>query len=156
MLQVESVNQLLAEVGPVADLLVVDFHPTEGVWHIAVDNDVELFVEMAASRGVIVVSGQIGTPAGGDIKALYELFLRYAHAWEASEGLRMSLDAPDGKLWLLFDCAPQDRSAADLGQLITGFASRLRAWREIVVAHGRLPADPAQLDALIGSSFLRG
>ena len=156
MLQVDRVEQLMAEVGPAADLLVIDAYPSEGMWHIAVDEDTELIIEMAPARGVLVVMGQIGKPADGDPKALYELFLRYAHVWHASDGLRMSLDAPGGTLWLLFDCAAQDISPAEFGGLLTSFAARLRAWREIVAANPGVPAEPQRLEDMLNPGLLRG
>ena len=157
MLQVERIQQLMKEVGPTGDFLAVDAYPGEGVWHIALDELTEVFVEMAPARGVLVVTGQIGKPAGGDIKALYELFLRYAHAWDASEGLRMSLDAPDGKLWLLFDCTAHDITPVDFVHLLTRFTSKLQAWREIVAAHAQPHAAKLErVEGLLDPVSLRG
>lgn len=156
MLQVDRVEQLMAEVGPAAGLLVVDAYTSEGMWHIAVDEDTEVIIEMAPERGVLVVMGQIGKPAGGDLKALYELLLRYAHVWHASQGLRMSLDAPDGTLWLLFDCTAQDISAIEFGRLLTEFAVKLKVWREIVAADPDVPGEPQRLENVLDPGLLRG
>ena len=157
MLQIERIQQFMEEVGPTGDFLGVDAYPGEGIWHIAIDELTDVFVEMAPARGVLVVTGQIGKPAGGDIKALYELFLSYAHAWDASEGLRMSLDATDGKLWLLFDCTAHDITPVDFVHLLTRFTSKLQAWREIVAMHAQAhSAEPERLESLLASVSLRG
>jgi hypothetical protein len=157
MLQSERIQQLMKEVGPAGDFLAVDAYSSEGVWHVAIDELTEVFVEMAPARGVLVVTGQIGKPAGGDIKALYELFLRYAHVWDASEGLRMSLDAPDGRLWLLFDCTAHDITPVDFSQLITRFAAKLQAWREIVAMHAQAhSAELERVESLLDPLSLRG
>jgi Tir chaperone protein (CesT) family len=156
MLQVERIEQLMKEVGPTADLYAVAACPSEGMWHIAVDEETEVFVEMASSRGVLVVTGRIGKPAAGDLNALYELVLRYAHVWEATDGLRISLDSTEGALWLLFDCAAHDISPADFGHLITGFASKLQAWREVAAMPARLQDEPQRLEALLGPGVVRG
>ena len=139
------IEQLMAEIGPIADLGIVDAYPLEDAWHVAVDEDVAVFVELAPSRRVVVLSAELGKPSAGDLKTLYELFLRYAHTWDANGGLRMSLDALDGAIWLLLDCAAQEMTAAEFGKQLREFASKVGVWREIVAAHGQILADPAGL-----------
>src|SRR5262245_39254747 len=101
MIQVERIEQLMKEVGPAADLLVVDAYPTDHMWHIAVDENTEVFIELAPSRGVLVVMAPVGKPVERDLKQLYELFLCYGQAWSESGGLRLSLDRPDGDVWVM-------------------------------------------------------
>lgn len=156
MLRVERVEQLMKEVGPLADLLIVDAYPAQQMWHIAVDEDTEVFIELAASRRVLVVMAPVGKPEGGDLKTLYELLLRYAHAWSESNGLRLSLDEPSGRIWLSFDCAAEEISAAELGDLLTAFAAKLHGWREILSAHAKRHAEPQRMEALLGAAGLRG
>jgi hypothetical protein len=155
MFQKERIEQLMADVGPMADLCAVEYYPSESVWHIAVDEETAVYADLAPSRGVMVLSAEVGKPAAGDLKPLYELFLRYAHVWDANDGLRMSLDAPDGDIWLSFDCAAQDMTAAELGRTLTAFAGKVKAWREIVAAHGHAPAEPHRLEALLDSGSVR-
>jgi hypothetical protein len=155
MFQKERIEQLMADVGPVADLCAVEYYASESVWHIAVDEETAVYADLAPSRGVMVLSAEVGKPDAGDLKTLYELFLRYAHVWDANDGLRMSLDAPDGDVWLSFDCAAQDMTAAELGRTLRAFAGRVKAWREIVAAHGHALCEPRQLEGLLGADSLR-
>jgi hypothetical protein len=154
MLETEHIHQLMREVGPLANFLAIVADPSEGNWQIAVDEDIDLFIEMVPARGLLVVTGEIGKPDGGDIKALYELLLRYAHAWNATEGLRMSLDAPHGALWLLLDCAAHGLTAPDLAELLLAFAVKLGAWRQIVAAHAEREEPRAAV--LLDAGLLRG
>ena len=149
----DRIEQLMAEVGPIADLSVVDAYPSEDMWHVAVDEDVAVFLEMSPVRHVLVLSSELGKPAAGDLKALYELFMRYAYTWEAGGGLRMSLDAPEGQVWVLMDCAAQEFSAGELGHTLRAFANKVRAWREIVAAHGQVLAAPSGSESLLEASM---
>ena len=97
----QNIHQLMTDVGPVADLLVVDAYASENLWHIAVDEETPLFAELVDARGILVLSADLGKPADGRGSSLYELFLRYAHVWDATRGLRMSLEAANGSVWLL-------------------------------------------------------
>ena len=151
----QNIHQVMAAVGPVADLLVVDAYPTEEMWHIAVDEETELFAELVLSRGALVLSAELGKPQAGDRGKLYELLLRYAHVWDATGGLRMSLDEPDGTVWMLLDCPAHELTVTDLSHCLADFTAKVRAWREIVAAHGKALADPASVEMLLDPAFIR-
>jgi hypothetical protein len=138
MFLTERVGRLMEEVGPIADLCLVDAFPADDVWQVAIDADVMVLVEVDPSRRVVVLSTELGTPAAGAREALYELLLCYSHTWGATGGMRLSLGTPGGAVWLLCDCAAQEMTAVELGKQLRSFGARARAWREIVAAHSRL------------------
>ena len=150
-----NIQQLIAAIGPVADFLVVDAHPSEDMWHIGVDEETELFAELVPWRGALVLSADLGKPQSGDRGALYELLIRYAHVWDATGGVRMSLDAPDGSVWMLLDCPARELTVADLSDCLADFTAKVRAWREIVASHGKVLADPARVEMLLDPAFIR-
>jgi hypothetical protein len=151
----QAIEQVMTEIGPVADLLVVDAYPSEHMWHLAVNEDTQIFAELVLSRGTLVLSTELGHPQAGERGTLYELLLRYAHVWNSTGGLRMSLDAPDGGLWMLLDCPAQSLTVADLSALLADFATRAQAWREIVAAHGKPGAEPVRFETLFDPAFIR-
>ncbi|MEO5670802.1 MAG: type III secretion system chaperone [Ramlibacter sp.] len=155
MLNEEHLNQLMQELGPIADLLAIDAYPDKGLWHIAVAEDLHLFAELAAARRLVVLSAELGKPAPGNQAFLYELFLRYAHVWDASGGLRMSVDDEAGAVWLLLDVSPNGMSAGDLAAQIGAFAAKVRGWREVVGGQRINVDDPDQVRALLHSPELR-
>jgi hypothetical protein len=152
----ESIRQVMTEVGPIADFHAVDPFPSEDLWHITVDEATTLFAELAPSRDVLVLSADLGKPVAQDRKAFYELLLRYAHVWDTTGGLRMSLDAADGAVWLLLDCPASDMTVADLSRYVADFAGKVRVWREIVGTEPRVLAEAGRMDAMLDPGFIRG
>jgi len=149
----DNVHQLMAEIGPVADLLVVDAYPEEKMWHIAVDEETPLFAELVEARGMLVLSADLGKPATTNRASLCQLFLRYAHAWDATGGLRMSLDEAEGSAWLLLDCAARELTLASLAEELAAFAHKLRTWREIVASPGKAIEQPGGIEMLLNSAI---
>jgi hypothetical protein len=151
----DSIHQLMAEVGPVAGLHGIEAYPSENLWQIAVDETTTTFAELVPERDVLVLSSALGKPVTQDRKSLYELLLRYAHVWDATGGLRMSLDAADGDVWLLLDCPASDMTVASLARHLAEFSEKVRVWREIVGTEPSVFADKGRVDTLLDPAFLR-
>ena len=66
------IHELLAEIGPVLDLLIIDEYEAENLWHIAMDAETIFFAEIDTARGILVLSTDVGTPTGVDRLKLYE------------------------------------------------------------------------------------
>jgi len=148
----ENIHQLMKEVGAAADLLVVDAYPSEKMWHLAVDEETPLFAELVDARRVLVLSADLGKPAAQDRTSFYELLLRYAHVWDTTGGLRVSLDEAGGSCWLLVDCAARELTLASLCGEIAAFAHQVRVWREIVASPGRALAQPGGIEMLLNAA----
>jgi hypothetical protein len=123
------------------------------MWHIAADEETPLFAELVDARGILVLSADLGKPAEGNRLSLYELFLRYAHVWDVTSGLRMSLDAADGSAWLLVDCAARELTLSSLSEALLAFANQVRVWREIVATPPKALAEPGSIDLLLHSTM---
>jgi len=128
----ETISQLMTEVGPAADLLVVDEYAEEGLWHIAVDDRTEIIAEIDEDRAVLVLSASAERALMEERGAVYELALRYNHAWRASGGVRFSLDGEEGALWLTLELALAPLTSRRLAEEITAFVKKLMAWRQVV------------------------
>jgi hypothetical protein len=104
----QSIEQVMKEIGPLADLCAVRAYPAERMWQLAVDEETIVFAELAPSGGNLVLSAELGPPPDIDRANFYEFLLRYAHAWHLTEGLRIGLAEGDASLWLLRDCCAVD------------------------------------------------
>ena len=78
----------MAEVGPAANLFVVDEYGDEALWHIAVDEQTTIFAELDEDRNVLVLSAEVARPLADQRAALYAFLLRYNHAWHATRSVR--------------------------------------------------------------------
>jgi hypothetical protein len=149
----ENIDQLMAEIGPAADLLVVDAYPSQRMWHIAMDEETPMFAELVEARAMLVLSADVGRPPASARASLHELFLRYAHVWDATGGLRMSLDEAAGSVWLLLDCAARELTLGALQDQLAAFTQKVKAWREIVATRGEALAQPGGIELLLNSAI---
>jgi hypothetical protein len=126
------IHELLAEIGPVLDLLIIDEYEAENFWHIAMDAETIFFAEIDIARGILVLSAELGTPAAIERAKFYELLLTYNHHWDATAGMRLTLDAPNGAVWLWGEIAVQVLDRTSLGGFLQDYRTKIGAWREIV------------------------
>ncbi|MEO5670801.1 MAG: type III secretion system chaperone [Ramlibacter sp.] len=145
----------MEDVNQASDLIDVESSPSEHLWRIALNADLLLIAEPAPARSLLVLSAELGKPADGDSAFFNELFLLYAHAWDASGGLRMSLDPAAGSAWLLLDVAPNNMSVTGLVEVFMSFAERVRVWRQIVTSPRDFLDDLERIETLVHSSMMR-
>lgn len=126
------IHELLAEIGPVLDLLIVDEYEAENFWHIAMDAETIFFAEVDVSRAVLVLSAELGSPAGGDRLKLYELLLTYNHHWDATSGARLTIDAPEGAAWLWAEMAVAALDRTELSRFLQDYRQKIAAWKQII------------------------
>ncbi len=145
----DTLDTLLADIGPLCDPYLVQAHPEDNNWHLVFDEDTELWLELMPAQGSLVLSAEIGTPGPGDRKALYEILLLYGFAWHVNGGLSVALDDADGGLHLMQHLGASDLSADQLAQHLTTFIARLRTWQELVAQPLAALADHLQGKALL-------
>jgi hypothetical protein len=151
MSTLRQVQLAMNSVGPLADLLVVDEYEAEGLWHIAIDETIELFAELAEPRGALVLSIPLGAPK--DPVALYELALSYAALWRETDGSRLALDAPGGGLSLIGEIGAQGLTPQSLAAAISAAGERARAWKRIIAGERAQSEDSLGVAATEG--FIR-
>ena len=122
----------MAQVGPAADLLLVDEYRDEGLWHLVVDESTVLFAELDARRSLLVLSAEIASFPPERRLELFDLIMRYNHAWDASGGARLSVDGSEDKLWLLEDLGIETLDLDRLMKELSAFVMKQSGWREIV------------------------
>ena len=150
----QSIEQVMKEIGPLANLCAVRAYPAERMWQLAVDEETIVFAELAPSGGNLVLSAELGPPPDIDRANFYELLMRYAHAWHLTGGLRIGLAEGDASLWLLRDCCAVDLAPLEFAEMLSDYVANIRAWRDGIKAYGSeeargLPAwDLAQACAL--------
>lgn len=135
----QHVQALMRAIGPQLGLLEVTEFEAENTWTLVPDEDSVLFADYDDAGGRLVLSAEVGRPAGDDRLRLYELLLRYNNRWPETGGVRMALDEADGGVVQLFDLPVADLDLARLQTVVANFLDMLKAWREIVAA---VPAEP--------------
>ncbi len=148
---IQAVQLAMNSVGPLADLLVVDEYEAERLWHIGVDENTELFAELAEERDTLVLSIELGEPT--EPAALYELGFRYAHVFENNDGARLTLDDQEGSMWIVSEIGATSLTPEKLAAAIRAAAVRAAAWREIV--KGARAADGDTLTVLSGQEVIQ-
>ena len=144
MSSLSHLQDLMARVGPAGDLLSVNEYTAERLWHIGVEDGIEIFAELDEDRDVLVLSADLGAPGRSDPQALFELCLRTTFAWLATGGLRIGLDRTSGSLTLLCDFGAASLTLDDLVYALKSFGSRSVAWRDLVArreGEAALPPD---------------
>jgi hypothetical protein len=134
MSNLRQVQMAMREVGPMADLLVLDEYESEQLWHIALDGETELVAELADERGTLVLSIPVGRPA--DPAALLELTALYAGLWRENDGSRLALDAPGGAMTLICEIGAPGLLPQTLAAAIRAAGERARGWRKILRGEG--------------------
>jgi hypothetical protein len=126
----QSIELVMKEIGPLADLLAIRAYPQERAWQLAVDEEIIVWAKLAPSTGILVLSAELGPPPDNDRANFYDLLLRYAHAWQATGGLRISKAETDGALWLLRDCCAVDLPPLEFAEILSDYVAKVYAWRD--------------------------
>jgi hypothetical protein len=144
MARKEQIDALLVQVGPVLDPLGIVAYDSENSWRIQVTEDVELILDFDEEQGKLTMSCDLGAPPAGDRGKLYELMLRNNYHWDATGGSRLAVDAPDGKVVLIFDVPTAELDVSKLSNALSRFADMARAWRHIVSQPSQSKSSPAE------------
>ena len=132
MLLSHRIHELFAEIGPVLDLLIIDEYDDENLWHVAMDAETIFFAEIDVERAILVLSTELGTPSVVNRAKLYELLLTYNHHWDATSGMRLTLDAPEGAVWLWGEIAVSALDRTILSAFLREYRVKIGAWTAIV------------------------
>lgn len=144
----QNISSLMADVGPLANLLSVTEYEEDNVWTLLVDEETVLLADWDQSRGCLVLSGDVAEPWEADRLYWYETLLQYNDQWQQTGGLRMSLESPGGKFVQMCDLAAADLTAQQLCTVIENFVLTLKGWREILAQpRGEGPSDDDSVSA---------
>ena len=144
-MNLDQVNALFAQLGPVLNPLAIEANAETKAWGIALEEDLMVLAQFDEEKGCLVLSTEVGAPAPGDRTALYELLLRANYHWDATGGVRLAINGPDGEVFQVVEIPVDGSDATRLSAIVTSYAESAKAWREIVqgLASGSAPPPEA-------------
>jgi hypothetical protein len=128
-MSLQVVQRAMETVGSLADLLLIEEHIEECLWHLVVDEKTEMIAEFVEDRDVLVLTIELGKP--DNLEALCRPALVYAHAWTETSAARLTLDL-EGSLWIVSDLGASVLTPNTLAEAIRTAVARAQLWREIV------------------------
>lgn len=143
-----QLDAVMAEAGRLQDFLAVRPLDGEAAWQIAVEAGEEVFAELVAERGTLLLSTPLGIAV--EPERLLGIALGFACA-AARDGRRLGLEPGGERFWLYADLPATGWDTARLGDAIAAFAQAAAAWRGLVAARdGARPSTyrPAELSGL--------
>lgn len=143
----EQTQALMAEIGPIADLMAVGAFEGRDVWALVVDEETTVDVDLDPARGCLVLSAEVGQPPAAERAGRLELLLRWNYQWPDTGGARLAVVDQGGPVVLLADHPVAGLAAADLGQRLGVFVRLLRAWRDLLTGTSGSVADPSAGEA---------
>jgi hypothetical protein len=132
----EHVHSLMADLGPLLELLEVTEFAKENVWTLVVDEQTTVFADYDDGFGRVTLSADVAEVPPGGRERLYELLLTYNNQWSETGGVRMGLDAPGGSVVQMVDLPADGLDLPQLQAVVGNFVDKIRAWREIVAKSG--------------------
>lgn len=134
MTTAETIESLMAEMGPVLDPLLIESFSDPACWGVLLDEETPVLVDLDEQAGMLMLSIEVVVPTEMGRPRLYEQLLLHNHRWEQQGGLRMALDQPGGNVVLMQDLAIEGLDVTRLCSALTAFAASAKALREVMTA----------------------
>lgn len=141
----DAVTQLMREVGPLADLLLVEQSAAGDFWRLIVDETTEVTAELDEAAEVLEFATILGRPAEADQLRIFSLLLQFNRHY-GDTGVVLALDTPTGQVLQLHRRPLRAIDLTALAALIRALAERHVALRGLVTASA-----PPREDALSAS-----
>ncbi len=127
-----QLSEVMAELGPLAELLDVTGYPAEKTWTLLIDEDTVVVADLDEERNCLVLSCEVAEPLADDVAEWTAVALKYNGLWQASGGFRLGVEDDRGPFVLLLDLSASDLDASRLHQQLTRFLETLRGWRTVL------------------------
>ena len=135
MTPAETVEALIAEMGPVLDPLLIESFSDPACWGVLIDEETPVLVDLLEQAGMLVLSIEVDVPQETRRPRLYEQLLMHNHRWEQQGGLRMALDQPGGSVVVVIqDLVIEGLDVTGMCSALTAFAASAQALREALTA----------------------
>jgi hypothetical protein len=131
MNDIEHLQALLQEAGPLLDPQGISWFEEENAWAIAMDEHTQIDLFHDAERGRLICVCDLGPVPAERRPKVHELLLRLNYLWQDHGGLRAAIDDAHSAA-LLSDWSLQDLDATALQQYLGAFAAAAADWRELV------------------------
>jgi hypothetical protein len=153
MIDSERVRTLMTDIGPAMDLADVSEAADGGPWALGDQDGTVIYVENIPEEDRLWLSADVGAPRAEERTRLYELILLYNAQWRQKGGVRIVLDAPEGRIVQAFDVVASGLDVPRLRTLLVNFRRTLDGWRKIVAGE---PAPETDFPAMSGPDVIRG
>lgn len=138
-----KLQQLLDELGPITDEVVLIEQLTPQAWLLALDDgDSAMAVKLDESTGVVTLSRELGRPLESMRQRVYEALLTYNGLAGLHGGIRMALREPGGAVLQEFDFHLHGMQLDTLRQIVQDFNRKASAWEEIIESAEPPEAEP--------------
>lgn len=132
------IDRLMQGVASLRDPTRITAVANARTWIVEGDAEAAVFVDYLPERALLVFSSDIGVPLACDSIGCHEEFLRYAQAWDETDGLRVGIEPADGSAWLIQDVALHGFGAFELARRLDRFEAGCSAWRQVISSGRRL------------------
>jgi hypothetical protein len=144
-MSIPDITAMMEEVGTMDDSIVACLKTPDDSYVIRFE-DLDIFVEVEADRGRVVLSSEIGTPLRARAAEVYETMLSYNLLWRATGGLRMALTGRGGSMVQLVDLAGEEISARQIVTVAVNMADLTRIWQAYMQTGGGEISMPQPFD----------
>ena len=136
MVALERLQQLLSQVGPTMETIERIDRVKEGLWVLGLHPDIVIEVSCQVETAKAVFSVIIGQVHGEQREKTYETMLLYNQRWSETDGVRLALDAPAGRIVLLVDVAVSILDTTILRNVIENVTMKTIHWRATLAGMG--------------------
>jgi hypothetical protein len=116
----------------------------ESLWTVRLRDNSAVLIRLTDSPERLVLSAILGHAPADQQFALYELLLCYNLLWQATGGVRIGMDGPQGELVLVYDFIADSSSANLLKTVVLNVAALAHIWRAHI--EGNNPPPDFQID----------
>ena len=133
-MSLETVKQLMSEIGPLLDNLVEihEFESETMEWELVFEEGIGIVVQYSQAARKLVFTINVGDPAAENRLELYDSLLTFNGLGEETDGIRLGLDAPEGAVLVMFDLFATDLDAPTLKSVLENLVVTGLTWSELV------------------------
>lgn len=129
---IDNLKQLLAEIGPATEEVMIVQQLEADSWHVLLDENLGIDLDYLEDQEKLVLSVELGSPPPDKLAATYAFLLHYNFIWLQTGCLKMGLDASNGSISMTFEANASALDLNNLQSLLTEFAQKALVWRELI------------------------
>ena len=140
MSELEHLQTLISEIGPLIDGIEAIDQEGEDYWLFSFGEDTVLQIQHDEEARKLVIFADLGVPSEEHQLPIYEAILSFNYLWSETGGVRMAIAGPGGAVSQVLDLFTLDLDGSTLGTVIENFLDKAMYWREFI-ANYRVPSD---------------
>ena len=123
-----ELDNLMTEAAALDEGILACLKTPDGAYALRFE-DTDVLAEWDGTRDRLVLSTEIGKPAGQAATEVYETLLSYNLMWRETGGVRLALTGRGGNVLQLVDLAGTEVAAAKVAVVAANLAERTRIWQ---------------------------